>query len=84
MTDWRCAGCGKPSPDRIAVCDCPTNVVTQPAGRGEWKRPANAGKITDHCHALIGSLYEESITQLTTEDVDLIKSALKKYADAHL
>lgn len=85
MIDWRCAGCGKPSPDRIRVCDCPTAVVTQPSGRGEWKRPPNAGKITDHCQVLIGSLYEKkaSRVRLTTEDIDLIKVALKRYADQH-
>lgn len=84
MIDWRCAGCGTPSPDRIRVCECPTEVVTQPGGKSEWKRPENAGKITDHCQALIGNLYETkaSRVRLTTDDVDLIKVALKQYADA--
>lgn len=82
--DWKCAGCGIPSPDRIQVCDCPTQVVTQISGKSEWKRPPDAGKITDHCHALLGSLYEKkaSRVRLTTEDIDLIKVALRQYADA--
>jgi hypothetical protein len=33
---WRCAGCGKQSPDRSRSCDCPTNVVLR--GREQaWK-----------------------------------------------
>ena len=25
--DWKCSGCGKPAPERIATCDCPTDCV---------------------------------------------------------
>lgn len=25
--DWKCAGCGAPSPGRFRSCDCPTSIV---------------------------------------------------------
>lgn len=27
---WRCAGCGKPHPDRVTACDCVTAVLYDP------------------------------------------------------
>lgn len=25
--EWKCVGCGKPHPDRVRACECPTNVL---------------------------------------------------------
>ncbi len=47
-TLWFCAGCGQPCPDRIAACDCPTQVVsdTQKATRlGSKPRPSETCPI---------------------------------------
>ena len=35
--DWKCAGCGKASPDRRRTCECATSVVRR-AGMSAWKR----------------------------------------------
>jgi hypothetical protein len=35
--DWKCSGCGTPTPDRIRVCDCPTNCVSNGNGKSAWK-----------------------------------------------
>ncbi len=34
--DWKCAGCGKPYPNRRGSCDCPTGVVYR-KGESAWK-----------------------------------------------
>lgn len=36
-TEWKCAGCGAASPDRVRVCSCPTSVVYKPNGPQAWK-----------------------------------------------
>lgn len=39
--EWRCAGCGVLSPDRVRQCDCPTGVVCMgfgPTQKSAWKR----------------------------------------------
>lgn len=42
--DWKCAGCGKQSPDRRRSCGCPTNVVISDGGGSAWKIDMIAGK----------------------------------------
>lgn len=79
--EWTCAGCGALSPDRMRTCDCPTNVVCWDRKR-EWKRSRDAVGASDRCHKIIGLLYENPSAGLEPSDVDLIKSALKQYADA--
>ncbi len=40
MPDWKCAGCGTPSPDRARACECPTSVVYYREGKKDttaWK-----------------------------------------------
>lgn len=82
--DWKCCGCGKVSPDRERTCECPTEVVFR-NGKTEWKRRPGAGGISQHCHTLIGTLFEKkpSRIRLGAEDIDLIKVALKEYAAQH-
>lgn len=82
--DWKCCGCGIPAPDRVPACNCPTQAVSK-GDKTEWKRRHDAGKISDHCRNLLGHLYEKKASRirLTTEDIDLIKCAIKEYADQH-
>lgn len=79
--DWKCSGCGKPSPGRARSCECPTNVVYQDDGKNAWKLEAGAPKTVEHCHDLIGRLYENPSSPLRAEDVDLIKTALRQHVE---
>lgn len=36
MTDWKCSGCGAPTPDRVRCCECPTSCVSR-EGESAWK-----------------------------------------------
>lgn len=81
--EWKCAGCGRPTPGRARSCECPTNVVSRSDGATAWKREANAVEISEHCHSLISRLYETPAAKLKAKDVDLIKAALKRYAELH-
>lgn len=81
-----CAGCGKPCPDRVQTCDCPTQCVNMPDGTSAWKRQPHADTISASCHRLIGRFYEKPHSRprwMTIEDVDLVKAALKNYAELH-
>jgi len=95
-SDWKCAGCGKPSPHRVRACDCPTNCVVQ-GSSSAWKREAGTQEASDRCHKLLARFYEMPVTKmdggltivstphwLDAKDVDLIKAALKHYADVQL
>jgi hypothetical protein len=77
---WSCLGCGQPSPDRERSCDCPTDVVRE-GDSTAWKRPAGARATVEHCHRLIGRLYENRNIKLSAADVDLIKTALKRLCE---
>ncbi len=80
--DWKCAGCGKPSPGRVEICGCPTQVVTA-GNKSAWKRPPGAQEASERCHKLIGRLYEMPAPGwMDAKDVDLIKVALKSYAES--
>lgn len=40
MPEWKCAGCGAPSPDKARSCECPTSVVYYREGKKDttaWK-----------------------------------------------
>lgn len=42
--EWRCAGCGAPSPLMVQSCECPTRVVWR-GSKAEWKRSSSAKQV---------------------------------------
>lgn len=69
--EWRCAGCGKTSPDRRRCCECPTGVVFNNR-TSAWK--IEQPEMSPERHALLWAF-----DRLTTDN--LTAKEIKKTAD---
>lgn len=67
MQDWRCAGCGKPSSDRVRNCDCVTSVVFKEGGGSEWKK--EPPEMTPERHALLWVFDRLSADNLSKREI---------------
>ena len=76
--EWRCAGCGKESPNRIRSCDCPTGCVVKPGGVGAWK--LDLADTPDFAGSLRGfaAMCERSIS---AEDGPMLAEKFRKAAN---
>lgn len=70
--DWRCAGCGIPSPNTERACDCPTRVVCRGVNEQAWKRePGSSVEVADAIDALLAFRHGDT-KQLTPEHARLL------------
>jgi hypothetical protein len=69
MTEWKCSGCGKPSPDRFRICDCPTNCVSDMIGKTAWKIDPAPRRLAETIRTLILGIAPED-QDVVLEDAD--------------
>lgn len=82
--DWKCCGCGKPSPNRERVCDCPTNCVSQ-GNRSAWKVDPGARRLSETIRTrLLGVKPEDQDVVLEDADWNIILTALDGAAHERL
>jgi len=64
QNDWKCAGCGKITPDRVRACECPTACLYREGDDGhldhnvkteveQYPRPCGIGRIADNNKVLM-------------------------------
>ncbi|MCW2228067.1 hypothetical protein M2238_002192 [Bradyrhizobium elkanii] len=77
MTDWKCSGCGVPTPNRVRCCNCPTNCISDGQGNGAWKIEAGPSKLAETIRTkLLGVRPEDQDVVLEDSDWRLILTAL--------
>jgi hypothetical protein len=76
--DWKCAGCGAPSPDRFRSCRCPTNCVTIGHGKkSAWKIEPEPHRLAETIRSrLLGIKPEDQDVVLEDSDWKLILAGL--------
>lgn len=73
MTDWKCTGCGKPTPNRVRNCDCPSGVVYRSDGPTEWKLAPDLYRLSKTIRTkLLGVRPEDQDVVLDDDDWRLI------------
>ena len=81
MVDWKCSGCGKPTPDRIRCCECPTNCVSGSQGSA-WKIEPAPHLLAETIRSkILGVAPEDQDTVLEDSDWHLILNALASYGN---
>lgn len=78
---WTCSSCGKPSPNRFRVCDCPTNCVSF-NGKSAWKIESGPHKLAETIRSrLLGVAPEDQDVVLEDADWRLILTALAAHGN---
>lgn len=80
LLDWKCSGCGKPSPDRLRTCDCPTNCLSGSKGSALKIDPAPHFLAETIRTRILGVPPEEQDVVLEDHDWRLILNALERHA----
>jgi uncharacterized protein (DUF1499 family) len=74
---WKCSGCGIASPNRFRMCDCPTNCVSNGAGKSEWKIEPEPYRLAETIRTkLLGVAPEDQGVVLEDSDWQIILKAL--------